>query len=154
MPKYQHAKPFDIVRTIMDHKAAIQQLQVRQGGALDTWHYVGDSITGLGTSFGSGWANRGSPWANLAFRKVSPNSVEVMGAITVGSASSTVFQLPAGYIPVSQQSLIYFVVAGNTGSVANAPLLTVATTGIVSQSGISTPSASAAWVHSTISLDI
>lgn len=154
MPRYQYAQPYDLVRSIRGNQTDIRDLQVRSAGVPDIWHYVGDPTTGLGTAFGSGWSNLGSGWANLAFKKVAANRIEIIGAVTVGAAGSTVLTLPTGYIPVSQQSLMYFVVAGNTGSTSNAPLLNVLTSGAVVQNGNTTPGASAAWIHDTYSLDV
>lgn len=154
MPRYKYAQPFDIVRSVKGLQNDVRNILVRLPGLQDPWHYVGDATTGLGTSFGTGWANRGAPWANLAFRKIASSRIEIVGGITVGTAGTTVFTLPTGYRPISQQSINYFVVAGNTGNITNEPLLNVASTGVVSQNGISTPSATAAWVHDTFSLDV
>jgi hypothetical protein len=138
----------------LDLQKQIKTLMIQNPGMQDPWHYVGDADTGLGTTFGSGWGNRGAPWANLAFRKVQPNSVEVIGGITPGGSGSLVFTLPVGYAPVSQQSLMYFTIAGNTSSVSNAPIFNVLTTGAINQNGGATVGASAGWVHDTFSLDV
>ena len=154
-PLVPGAPPGDIIQTILDLQKQIKTLMVQNPGVLDSWHYVGDPDTGLGTTFLTGsWGNRGGGWMNLAFRKVSPNNVEVRGGITVGTAGTAVFALPTGYQPVSTQALNYFVVAGSTSTLTNEPLLNVAaTTGTVQQNGVSTGGATAAWVNGTISLD-
>lgn len=153
-PLVPGAPPGDIIQTILDLEKQMKSVMVQNPGMQDPWHYVGDANTGLGTTFGTGWANRGGGWMNLAFRLISPNLVEVRGGITVGTAGTVVFTLPVGYQPVSTQALNYYVVAGSGATQTNAPLLNVAaTTGTVQQNGVSTGGATAAWVAGTISLD-
>lgn len=154
MPKYQHAQPFDIIRVIQNIQKQLMGLSIQDPGLQDPWHYVGDPTTGLGTTFGSGWTNTGAPWCLTAFRLVFPNSVEIRGRVAPGAVSTTVFTLPTGYIPKSQQSIPYFVVSGMTAYPANSPLLNVLSTGAVVQNGVASPASTGAWFAGTISLDI
>lgn len=71
----------------------------------EVWHYVGGT-SALGTTFGSGWSNVGSPNAELAFKYISAlNAVWIKGYVNNATASNTasIFTLPTGYRPASQQ---------------------------------------------------
>ncbi len=87
-----------------DGQAASVPIAAIVSGAAETWNYVGSG--GGNPGFGSGWSNRGSPWATLAFRKVAspPNTVQIRGEISAtNTAATTIFTLPAGYRPANQQ---------------------------------------------------
>ena len=63
---------------------------------MDTWHSVGGSGE---PAFQNSWANTGSGFQPLQFRKYPDGTVRVRGVISTGATSTTVFTLPVGYRP-------------------------------------------------------
>lgn len=115
----------------------------------ETWHYVGAAGQ---PAFGTGWSNRGAPWANVAFRLLpSPaNEVEIMGwAHVAATGDLDVFTLPAGYIPASMTSIIGWDVTGNAAFRFN-----VDTSGLVSAAVGTLPDTGFFMLYGRVSLDI
>lgn len=75
---------------------------------VEAWHYVGN--TGE-PAFQNSWANVGSGAVPMRFRRIAgpiipavnidsaQTAIELQGAVTGGSAGTTIFQLPDGYRP-------------------------------------------------------
>lgn len=98
--------------------------------APDTWNYVGE---GTNPAFGTGWANTGGGWSQLAYRRLAspPNSVQILGTVTNSVAANTaaIFTLPAGYQPASAQA---FSCMENPATSAVAKAIEVNDAGVVS----------------------
>lgn len=117
----------------------------------EAWHYV--NAAGQ-PAFGAGWSNFGHSFVGLAFRALPNGNVEFMGMITPGPANSTMFTLPSGYIPRTQQALSGDVRGGATASFTNKPGWNVLTTGAVVDNGNGWNGATAVWISGQISLSI
>lgn len=114
----------------------------------EVWHYVGNSGQ---PAFGTGWSNRGSPFVTLAFRKVaSPaNEVEIRGWCAVAAvADTTVFTLPTGYSPASEQSIFGWSTTGKAFEQFN-----IASNGIVICADANLIDAGNWYFYGIISLD-
>lgn len=114
------------------------------------WHYVGGSGA---VGFGTGWANRGSPWANLAYRLVAspPNCVQLRGWVTKSSGTATTLcTLSSNYQPASSQSFVSI-----NGTAQSITQWNIASSGVV---GLSFPAAAVAgdnyWIDTIFSLDL
>jgi hypothetical protein len=119
--------------------------------AMEGWCYVGSG--GTMPAFATGWTNRGSPWATLAFKRVaSPiNFVWIRGWVTKSSGTATtLFTLPAEYTPNTSQTFVSI-----NGTASSITQWNIASTGVV---GLSFPAAAVAgdnyWIDFGLSLDI
>jgi len=119
----------------------------------ETWHYVGTSGQ---PGFGSGWSNYGTGFASLAFRLLPTGNVEIRGKVAPGSANSTMFTLPTGYRPATEQQLPYAVTNLSTTTTAAwpQPAFNIQTNGNVTQNGNATPNAAGIWIAGEFSLTI
>jgi hypothetical protein len=71
----------------------------------DIVHYVGNTTTGLGTTFLNLWANVGSGSPGLSFTRTASNQIVLQGTIARGNQSTLaghIFTLPAGYRPIGR----------------------------------------------------
>jgi len=111
------------------------------------WNYVGAAGQ---PAFAADWANSGSPFAELAFRySAETDMVEIIGRVTPSAgAGTTLFTLPAGYLPASDQSIF----AENL-TTAVAGQATVETTGAV-VFGLGITAGDAYWIGGRYSLTI
>ena len=95
----------------------------------ESWHYVGDGTTGLGTTFATGWSNAASPEPALAFRLREAGIVDVVGVlVSSGGAGSSIFTLPSDYRPNNRVPLV---VMGSTSTTNYAEVLQINTDGTV-----------------------
>lgn len=144
----------------MSVNAGAQPIAATVSGVAEVWHYVGTG-SGIGTTFGTDWSNRGgtSPaWAKLAFRLLAspPSSAEIRGWVQASSdaASGTLFTLPSGYQPVSEQTIVGWV---NTPGNGVAVTWNITPAGLVQlAAGVPTWSSGAVnfWLDGIFSLDI
>ena len=68
------------------------------------WNYVGAAGQ---PAFAADWGNAGGGNANLAFRMINPDNVQIIGVITPDAgAAVTIFTLPSGFIPASDQPVL------------------------------------------------
>lgn len=99
MPKYQLAKPFDIVKVIRDLQNSVQQLQIRSNGTTypTPWNTV---------SLAAGWSLlSGQPVPSYRF--IAFHVVEIVGAIQYstsfsGSTTVTASAINSSFIPKTQ----------------------------------------------------
>lgn len=112
------------------------------------WNYVGAAGE---PAFGTGWSNRGSPWAAVAFRLINSDCVQVKGWASVAVvADITLFTLPAGYQPASSQTVqAWSVTAG-----APVQFNVAAGTGVIGAAPAVLPAAGNYWFDTEISLSL
>lgn len=93
------------------------------------WNYVG---TAGQPAFAADWANSGGSGADLAFRSIVTDEVEIIGIILPSAgAGPTVFTLPTGFVPNSTQRFY----AGNSVTAVAGYCEVDATTGAVKVAG-------------------
>jgi hypothetical protein len=80
---------------------------------MDTWHYVGAAGE---PAFLNSWANYGSGYPGLHYRKNPDGRVVMAGVVRGGALGTAVFTLPVGYRPIAADTSLPIAMAGGTGS--------------------------------------
>lgn len=140
MPKYQHAKPFDIVRTIGEMRKAISQLQIQNPGSATAWQSV---------SLVNGWTGTlnaritGSGELQLSGNRLIP------GTLTGGTLIGT---LTASMAPQGQHEVV-ITIDDLPSAVSGSPRLSIHTDGTLLVFGLG-GTTSELSIEITIPLDV
>lgn len=101
---------------------------------------------------GAGWTNSGPTTANAAYRRISPNNVQLVGEIVAGTTAdaTTIATLPPGFRPLKD---VAFPIARNPAATTGVlgPLLQLQSSGVLRCFGLT--GASTIWFSVVVPLD-
>jgi hypothetical protein len=109
------------------------------------WNYVGAAGQ---PGFDPGWSNRGSGWAQLAFRLTDDRTVWIKGWVANSNVTNVrLFTLPSGYMPASQQTIVGY-------GYGRAIQWNVGTSGVVGYASAAMPATGNYYIDGFVSLDL